>query len=180
MKQKPFKIAYCGIMCALAIIVMFISIIPALVYIMPAIAGIVIWTVAGQVSRKWGWLCYAATAILSLFLVPEKEAMTFFIMFFGYYPILRESLHKIKFKPVQYLLKLAIFNAASVAAFLIVVNVFIDIEMMLDGMEGFGEYAVLAFWGMGNVVFVIYDFALNYIFFAFDNWVKPVLNKKIK
>jgi len=180
MKQKSFNIAYSGIMCALSILVMFVAIIPSLTYIMPAISGLIIWTVSGQVNKRWALLTYAAAAVLSLFLVPEKEAMTFFILIFGYYPLIRELFHRISFKPAQFLVKLAFFNITAVLSFVIVVKLFVDLELVLEGMEGFGEYAIYAFWGMGNVAFIIYDFALNYIYYAFDNWIKPVLNKKIK
>jgi hypothetical protein len=178
--KSSFSIAYCGIMSALSLVVMFIAIIPSLAYIMPAIAGLLIWTVRSQCSWKWAVLTYVGTAILSLFLVPEKEAMTFFILIFGYYPLIRELIQKVRFVPVQLILKLIVFNITAVTAFTIVVNLFIDIELVLDGLERAGEYAVYVYWVGGNIAFFLYDISLNYIIYAFDNWVKPVINKKIK
>jgi len=128
--------------------------------------------------RQWGAVTYAATAIMSLFLTPEMEARTFFILIFGYYPLLRELLHQIRFRPARFLLKLVFFNVTAVVAFFIVVNLVLDLEKMLVGMEEFGEYAVYALWGMGNIAFIIYDFALSYVYYAFNHWVKPVIIKK--
>jgi hypothetical protein len=163
---------------------MFVAIIPSLNYIMPAIAGVIIWSVSGQINWKWAVLSYAASVLLSLFLVPEVEAKTFYILIFGYYPLLKELLHRksgsgIFTKILRFFIKMAVFNATAVISYLIVVNVF-GIGDVLDGLESFGEYAVYVFWGMGNIAFILYDFTLNYVFYAFLHWVKPVLNKHIR
>jgi hypothetical protein len=184
-------------MCALSTIVLFIAIIPSMTYIMPAISGVIIWTVVPIVKEreirvsgdkkacetravKWGVLTYAAAAVLSMLIVPEKEAMTYFILIFGYYPILRGYFHKITFIPAMILTKLLFFNAAAVLSFTIVVNMFVAIEQVMDGLEDFGKYAIYILLLMGNAAFFFYDFALKYIYYAFDNWIKPVLNKKLK
>jgi hypothetical protein len=177
--RSAFNVAYCGVMCALAILVMFAAVSPSLTYIMPALAGIIIWSVREQCNFKWAMMTYASTAILSLFLVPEMESKTFLILIFGYYPLLREKINGITFFPARVAAKLAVFNLAAVFAYSLVVNVF-GISDVLDGLEGFGEYAVYVFWAMGNAAFFFYDFALTHIFYAFSNWVKPIINKKIK
>jgi len=168
-------------MCALAIMIMFVAIIPSMTYVMPAISGVIIWTVAAQINRRWAFMTYAAAAVLSLLVVPEKEAMTYFIMIFGYYPLIRDLINRATFPPVRFLVKLIFFNAMVVLAFLIVVNVFgIPVEQMLDGLDRLGGYALYGLWAMGNVVFFMYDFSLKYVYYAFENWIKPNLNKKIK
>jgi len=182
--KSSFNVAYCGIMCALSILVMFTAIIPSLTYVMPAVAGVIIWSVSIQVNRAWGFLTYAAAAILSLFLVPEVESRTFFILIFGYYPLLKEIIHSrisggIWAQMYRFLVKLAIFNTAAVLAYTAVVYVF-GIKDVLDGLDRFGEYAIYVFWGMGNVAFLFYDFALKHVFYAFRHWIKPVIDKKIK
>jgi len=194
--QFSFNIAYCGIMCALSTMVMFAGIIPSLNYIMSAIAGIIVWSVSGQINAKWALLTFATTALLSLFLVPEMEAKTFFILIFGYYPLLREWLHQgvlggkstssggssrssVWHFCLRFFVKMLVFNVAAVISYMIVVGIF-GIGDVLDGLEDFGENAVYVFWVMGNVAFILYDFALGYVFYAFLSWVKPVINRLIR
>ena len=182
-----FNIAYCGVACALATVVMFGAIIPPMAYVMPAFAGIIVWSVCGQINYSSALLCYAATATLSLLLIPEIEAKTLFVLLFGYYPLLRERLHEltqqIKSKVrrifVRFTAKFVLFNVMAIAFYYIVVGIF-GVADVLNGFEEFGQYAVYAFWAMGAATFFLYDFALKYVYFAFNNWIKPAINKKIR
>jgi hypothetical protein len=179
MNRNNFNIAYCGISCALALAVMFAAVIPIFVYLSAAFAGMVIWSVYSQTNMKWGLLTYVAAAILSLFLVPEVEGKTYFIFFFGYYPLVREKLGAIKVRLLRFAVKLIVFNIAAVSAFLIVVNLF-GIADAMSELEQFGANAVYVLWGIGNAVFLVYDFMLPQLFYAFDHWIKPAMNRKIK
>lgn len=174
-----FSVAFCGIVTALAAVFMFMSLIPSFAYVVPAFAGMVIWTVSEHMNVKWAYMCYAATALLSVMLIPEPEANLFFIFFFGYYPTLCILLEKIGNKLVRFIVKLAIFNAAVVAAYEILVLVF-SAEEMLEGMEFLGELAVYVFWAAGNVAFIIYDFCMKTIKEAYIKLVKPKVAAKLK
>ncbi|MCL1832721.1 MAG: hypothetical protein FWG45_07435 [Oscillospiraceae bacterium] len=182
-KHTAFNIAYCGISSALAVIVMFVAIIPALAYLMPALAGMIVWSVSavvrGKNSVKWGGLTYVAVSVLSLFLVPEIEGKTLFILLFGYYPLLREKIEFIKYTAVKLLIKAAVFNIAAVVFYYITITIF-GIADMLDGLDDFGRYAVYVLWGMSNVAFALYDIALGYHFRLVRERFKPLIDKKIK
>lgn len=174
-----FKLAYSGIICAISIIIMFISIVPGFTYALPALSGIFIWTVGEQVNKKWGILAYAASSALSLILIPEPEAVAFFISFFGYYPLIRDIIGRIKSRLLRLLSKLAVFNVTVVLTFQIVSRI-VGLDRMLEGMEFMGEFAVYGLWALANVAFVCYDFCLEQLFFAYGKWLKPKLMKRIK
>jgi len=176
--KASFNIAYSAITCALALIVLFAAVIPSLIYIAPAFAGFVIWSVRARTSAKHALLAFAATSILAAFLVPEIEGKIYFMFFFGYYPILREAIHRIKSKLAQFAIKFAVFNAAAVSSFWLVVYVF-GIADVLGELTWGGEYALYVFWGMGNLAFVLYDFSLKQYFHAYEKWVVPVIDKKL-
>ncbi len=174
-----FNIAYCGIIIALSTIIMLVSLIPSLTYVLPAVSGICIWTVAEQINKKWGLLSYAASALLCFILIPEIEADLYYVFFFGYYPIVKDTIEKIKPKILSWVAKLAVFNAAVVTAFWILSKI-MNLEQILEGLEMFGDMAVYVLWIAANIAFVFYDIALGYVFFAFNKWLKPKINKKIK
>lgn len=179
--ETSFNIAYCGIICALISIIMFAAVIPSTAYALAAVSGVLVWSVSGQINRKWAFMTYVAASALTLFLTPEPEAKTFFILIFGYYPLLRESAQKIKIRILRAAVKLAVFNAAAVTAYFAVIFLFgVSAKDFLDGLEGFGKYAVYVFWAMGNAAFFFYDFSLKYVMYAYFRWIKPKLNKKIR
>jgi len=177
--RLAFNVAFCGIVSAIAVIVMFLSIIPSFAYAVPALAGIVIWTVSEHLKVKWAYLCYAAVGLISFMLIPEVEADLFYIFFFGYYPTLCILIEKIKNKILRFLVKLGLFNIAVVIAYNITV-LLLSAEEMLEGMEDFGEYAVYIFWAIGNVAFIIYDVALGVIKQAYTRVIKPKIASKLK
>lgn len=175
---SSFNIAYCGIIIALSVVTMLLSLIPSMTYVLPAISGMFIWTISDQINRKWALLAYAASAILCFMLVPEIEADLYYLFFFGYYPIIKDLVEKIKPKPVAYIIKFVIFNIAVVAAFNILSHI-MNLEQILEGLEGFGDMAVYVLWGAANIAFIIYDLCINNLFYAFRKWLKPKINKKI-
>lgn len=177
--ELSFNIAYCGIVIAISTIIMLAALIPSLTYVLPAFSGICIWTISEQIGRKWGLLSFAASAMLCFILIPEIEADLYYVFFFGYYPIIRDIVEKVKPKVLSWLCKIAIFNVTVVIAFWILSKI-MNLEQILEGLEAFGDAAVYVLWIAANIAFIFYDIALGYIFFAFRKWLKPKINKKLK
>lgn len=173
-----FNIAYCGITVALSVVIMLAALIPSLTYLLPAVSGICIWTVSEQLNIKWGLLAYAASAALCFMLIPEIEADLYYLFFFGYFPLIKEPLEKRLPKVLAFLSELAVFNVSVVIAFLILSQI-MNLEQILEGLESFGEMAVYVLWGAANIAFIVYNFCLTNLFYAFRKWLKPKINKKI-
>lgn len=178
-QRLSFNIAYCGIICAISVMIMFGSLIPSFAYVVPAVAGILIWTISEQVDFKWAYLSYAAVTILSFILVPEIEADFFLLSLLGYYPLLCETLKKIKNKILRYFVKLLIFNLSVVITYNVLCLI-LSADKMLEGMEDFGKYAVYVLWGMGLVAFVLYDLFLETAKELYIKVIKQRLMKLIK
>ncbi len=178
-KQLSFRISFCAIISAMCVILMFGALIPSLAYAVPAVAGILIWTICEQISIKWAFLSYATVTLLSFMLIPEIEANCFLLSFFGYYPTLCEILKRIKNKILRYVVKLAIFNVSIVITYN-VLCIILSADKMLEGMESFGQYAVYVLWGMGLIAFVLYDLFLDVAKDLYVKIIKGKLNKLIK
>ena len=97
MKKNTVRIAFCSLMAALGTAFMWLSYFPYFTYAVPAFSGLVMLIVLIEVGYKWAWITYVITAILS-FLFAEPEAKLMFILFLGYYPILKASIEKLKSK----------------------------------------------------------------------------------
>lgn len=181
MKNKlSFKIALGGIVSALSLICMFFTgVMPLFSYTLPALAGIFLVVIVIEINKKWAFATYVSVSLLSLFLTPDKEAAVLFIMFLGYYPIIKSFLEKIKSSLFEWALKLACFNLSLFLAYQIIINIF-GLKQLLDESNKFGKYSLLAFVALGNLAFVLYDIALTGLISTYINVFRPKVFKKLK
>ena len=187
-----------GIASALCLLLMLLTIIPIATYTMPALAGMVLIVVVIENGYSTAAMVYAAVSFLSLFICPDKEAAVLFVGFFGYYPILKGKLEKIRSRALEYAAKFLVFNIAVIASYLVIIYLF-GLQGVLEDVGPLGQYSVLAMLkaaspfelnrlvsifngrealallALGNVVFWIYDVALSRIITAY----REVLRKKI-
>lgn len=158
--KRTMRVAFCSIISALSLAMMMLTaVVPVGTYALPCAAGIIFTAVVVEYGAKWAFSVYLVVAILSTFLSGDKEAVIYFVMIFGYYPILKSIIEsKIKSKALQYLLKFLLFNSAAVASFFIG-NFLIAIppeEYMIAGV-----YVPWVLLIIGNIFFVIYDLAIS-------------------
>ncbi len=158
--RESSKAALCGIVAALAVVIMMITYIsPVLVYTAPPFAGLILLLIVNEVSFSRAVGTYFAVSLLSLFLIADKEAATFFTCFFGFYPILRIFLDKkIKLKTIKWIIKVLVFNLSLLSSVCVSMYIFnIDYSDFTDG----GKYMAYLFFVMMNVVFVLFDFLIG-------------------
>jgi hypothetical protein len=101
------------------------------------------------------WAIYAVTGILSAVLLPSKLPAVMYILFFGFYPIVKERIERIKNRWLGFAIKEIVFNVCLVSL------MFIAKWFMLDP-EGLFVFEVI-FFCLANLTFVIYDIALTRI-----------------
>lgn len=166
MKKKTFNIALCGVISALGVVIMMITaIVPTATYAMPAMAGLIATVIVIEVNKKYALASYLVVSILSLLLVPDKEAVAFYILFFGYYPIYKQIIEsKIKFRLLQWLLKILVFTASAVIVYYIAIFV---LGVPADEFALFGVNLPLLFLFAGIIVFIIFDNAMSNVIVAY-------------
>ena len=145
----------------------------------PALAGIVLIAVIIENGASTAVLVYVAVGILSLIIVPVKEAALMFVGFFGYYPIIKVKLERISFRLLEYLCKFALFNVAVTGSYLILIYV-LGIDDVLEQSGAFGQYSIVVLLAMGNIMFFIYDIAVTNITYVYLNWFRPRIMRKMK
>lgn len=154
------KVALGGMVTALCVVLMFLTgVIPIATYALPAVSGVLLVVIVIEMGAKWSWMVYAAVSVLSLLFAPDKEAAVLFVLFFGYYPILKSHIEKRQGKKLlAWVLKFLVFNAAMIASFFIAVKL---LSIPEDSFTLFGVYLPWVFLLLGNIVFLIYDYALS-------------------
>ena len=165
MKKDPlsrpaFRVALSGIVAALGVALMLLtSLIPFGTYAFPCAAGALLVIIVIELNAKWALGVYAAVSLLSFFLAGDKEAVVYYILLLGYYPMLKNLIEsKVRTKPLRLLFKFAVFNAAAVGAFYITTLL---LAVPAGEFSLFGVYVPLVFLAAGNLVFLLYDLALT-------------------
>ena len=151
------KLTLCGLMAALSVAVMLSSYFPYLTYAIPALAGLFMMVPLIECGLWWAIGTYAVSGAIA-FLTAEPEAMLLYVLFLGYYPILKSLIERINKQIIEWILKLAVFNAAAVVFYFVSTFIF-SIPFGEFGIIGKAGYAV--FLGLCNVVFVIYDIGIS-------------------
>lgn len=159
MKQSS-KTAICGMIAALSVVIMMLTIIPVMTYAAPAFAGILLMVVVIEINKKWAFGVYAAAGILSLLLATDKEAAVMYVAFFGYYPIIKAVLESKLPRAVEWIVKFLIFNVTMVASYFVLIKVF---GISMEDMNELGKYGPLILLALGNVVFLVFDIAITRI-----------------
>lgn len=176
--KKSEQVALCGVVAALCTLLLFMTgMFPFSTYALPALAGLLMVTVAVETGPSWAFTLYAAVSALSFIMTPDKEAMLMFVMFFGHYPITKMLIERLKFRPLRIVLKLACFNFCVVVGYLIIIYLLRMPDVLTEFGE-FGKYSVYILLGMGNVLFAVYDIALTNIMRAYVGWFRPRFLRK--
>lgn len=176
--KNTVKIAFCSLMAALATALMMLSYFPYFTYAVPAIAGLAALIVFIEVGDKWAWGTYIVTALLTL-LFAEPEAKLMFILFLGYYPILKSYIEKSKSRVAQYILKFAVFNASVALIYGILAKFF---GIYLADIEASTTLFLVGLLLLANFTFYLYDIVLvrvaNLYLYRLHRKIKKMLKIK--
>ena len=172
--RQSGKVALGGIFGALSLMFMLMTVFPLGTYALPAIAGALLIPVVIEAGVGTGWMVYGAVALLSLLVAPDMEAKVLFVSFFGYYPVLKSQLDRIRLRPLEWFLKLGLFNVTMVLSYLLMLFVFhLDPETFVFG----GVNVAFLFLLAGNVIFLIYDYALTNVVTVYQRFLHPRLSR---
>lgn len=153
-KNNTKRLTVCAMLCALGVVLLLLgSVIEVMDIAMAALASLLCIFAVIEYGGAAPWLVFSVTGVLSLILLPNKTPAAMYVVFLGYYPIIKEKLERLK-KPVAWLIKELIFNVALVALFFIV-----KFLLMPNASDPLWIYAAL--FVLAEAAFVLYDIALT-------------------
>jgi hypothetical protein len=138
---------------------------------MAAIASMLCIIAVIELGGAYPWMIYAVTSILSVILYPAGTACWFYLVFFGFYPIIKEKLERLH-QTLAWALKILILNVAAVVYILVAYFIFYggasagsisDVFISIFGSSDAGLAFAIGMYAAVNVVFVVYDIALTRI-----------------
>lgn len=165
------KTALGAMVTALSVVILIPSAVQVFVYALPAMAGMLTMFAVVEIDKKWAIGSYIATSLIGLLFVANKEAVMYYVAFFGYYPVVKAILESKLPRALEYVLKFLIFNVSIVISGVLLVKVFGMPYNDLLGIDGesafFTKYALPIMLVLGNLVFILYDVALTRMLTAY-------------
>ena len=158
------KLALCGVMTALCVVLMLLEgMFPVASIAIPALAGCLLIPVTAHAGLGWALGVYGASGVLCLLLSPDREAALIYLLFFGYYPALFSVLSRIRNRAVRWAGKLALFNAAAIGEALLAVLVLGVAAEEFFSIPFVGVYGPAVLLALANLCFILYDRALGQV-----------------
>ena len=151
------RIALCGLLTALAVVVMLIS--GALgigTFIGPVLAMAVLLPVLEEYGAKTALTAYAAAAILGILLVPDVE-LAWVYAAFGWYPVVRRRIARLPSRLLRVLVRIGLCTAVVLALYGLLLR---SLGLTADLQEAAPAFNLLLL-ALGNVVFLLTDKALE-------------------
>ena len=159
MAKKTHDLALSSLMCALAVVFLWMSgVLPLATYGFPVLASFTLVPVRDECSKSYAWCCYAASAVLGLLLCADREAALVFL-FLGYYPLLKPGLDARRSKLPRLFAKLALCSVAMGTMYLLILFVF-KLDAVVQEFEATAPWLLWATAGLGLLLFIVYDFVL--------------------
>lgn len=176
--KTSFKVSLSGVVAALSLVFMLLtSVIPFGTFAFPAFAGMLLVSIVIELGFSWAFVVYFGVSVLSLLMLTDKEAALYYVVFLGFYPVVKGLIEKISSKVLQYIVKFAIFNICMVLAFYLSIYVF---SIPKESFEICGVYLPYVFLLLANIVFVVYDLCVTRIVTIYLLKIHKLLVKKTK
>ena len=156
MQKSTKKLSVSALAAAIAVALLCISaVMPTGKLAFAAVAGIGTAAVLIECGAVWSLLCFASAALLGALLAPDKASAAMYIVFFGYYPLVKGLIEKKRFPiALEWVLKLLVFNAAFALIFAMWKLGFVQV--------GFEKgYAIPILVAAGNFLFAVYDYGFS-------------------
>ena len=168
--KQTKKLTLGAILSAMGVALLFLgSFIETLDLTMAALASFFCIFAVIELGGIYPWLIFSVTGVLSVILMPYSMTGWFYLLFFGYYPILKDKFDRL-IKPVAWVIKLIVFNLTlllgTAITFLLIFGqtegkTLIDAFMYVFGGEEMGGWFAIGVYLLANFTFIIYDFALT-------------------
>ena len=154
--DKTRRLTTSAVLSALGVVLMYLGTVTEILDLSAvAIASLCCVFAVIEYSGAYPWLIYAVTGVLSLALLPRPDAAVTYLLFFGYYPIIKEKIEgKISKKWLSWLIKEGVFNLAFA-----IVLILSKLVLAPEAQEPLPLY--IAYIAGIEVMFPLYDVALT-------------------
>ena len=159
-----------ALICAITLITLyFASIWPTGRIGLVALASVLAAAAVIEAGILSGIYVFVASSLLAVIVIPEKSSALLYILFFGYYPVAKSLIERIRGKSLQWVLKLLLFNLALTVILLLLREMIFGTDAALPGN-------LLLYIGC-NVVFILFDYGFTKVIWLYIERVSRYFKK---
>ena len=157
MSRKTRSLTLSAVFTALTIALLyFASIWPTGQLAITAIASFLTAAAVIESDLLYGVYTFVAAAILGFILLPDKNIPFLYAVFFGYYPIIKSLIERLKSVLLQWVLKLAVFFISLTIMWLFMRQLIIT-TLPLPG----NTISAVIIYIIGAAIFILYDYGYS-------------------
>lgn len=134
-----------------------------------SLTSFLVGTVFIEGRLKASLLCYGAVSLLSLILPVDKTNAMAFILFFGYYPIVKSYIERINRFGFELMLKIILFLMVSFGS---VYGYFMLFSVNISEILPLWAVAILL-----TVFFIVFDYILSMLFDYYVRKIRPRIKR---
>jgi len=171
MGNKTRKITLSALFSSLTVIMLYIaSIWPTGQVGLVAVASLFTAAAVIEAGLVYGISVYILSSILGMLLIPNRVAAIIYVLFFGYYPVVKRLIERTRWRVLQWALKLLVFNAAAALVWFILKELIIG--YISDTMS------LVIFILGGNIVFVLFDYGFTKVIRFYISRISGLTRKR--
>lgn len=137
-----------------------------------ALASLFVAVCVYQYGVRTGAALYVAASLLALLLVPKRMYVFIYVLFAGYYPIIKLYIERLRRLWAEWLIKIVAFNAALCVSYF-VFRAFFMPSVSSAVLTLIMQYAGLILLGL-EFAFVIYDLAMSYMLGYYERFLRRI------
>lgn len=161
------RLALCAILAALGVLILLLaSAVRPIAVALAALAGLLPAIAVIQCSLWWSLGVYAVTGGLALLLVPDKGPAVLYLLFFGFYPVVKSLLERIPNAVLCWAAKLAAAAVCAAAAYFVYYRLFVS-QTVFDWWIYAGAFLLLL------AAFAAYDYAFSLLISFYRRRIQP-------
>ena len=170
MGKKTRKMTLSALLAALTVVLLYIaSIWPTGQLGLVAAASLFAAAAVIEAGLGSGISVFIVSAVLGMLIVPNRAAPLLYILFFGWYPVVKSLIERLRGNVRQWVLKLLVFNAS-------LTIIWFMLRHLIIGFLGDTSNVILAYLG-GNVLFVVFDYGFTKLIWYYINRVSKFIIK---
>ncbi|WP_352418440.1 hypothetical protein [Proteiniborus sp.] len=164
--SKSRKIALGGIVTLLSTVSLYLSsILPTNRLFFFALSTFFLSVIIIEDNIKFAGLVYLSSSVLSFIIIPNKTVVIPYILFFGYYAIVKSLIERINKLLIELLIKLMLFNLSTYVTYSIVSKALLG-EIII-------KLPVWAIFLLMQLAFLIYDYSFSLGIFFYRSRIRP-------
>ncbi len=117
-------------------------------------------------------ILFFSVSFLSLLILPNIMVVIPYILFFGYYGVVKYHAEQIKDKFLAFVIKLMVFNIG------LILNYFLAKNLFLSSIPDILKNNFWVFLGLAQIAFVAYDYIFSKLAELYDNRIRKFLTKR--